>query len=333
MTQYVLGIDGGGTKTHAAIIDDRGRLCGTGLGGPSNYDDVGVATAQAGIEQAMDAARRMAGLPLASFAAAFLGMAGVVSSQDRAMIREIARNLELAQPDRVGVDHDCRIALAGGLNGRPGIVVIAGTGSSCYGRTAAGEGWRAGGWGQLISDEGSSYWLGVQAMKAAVSAYDGRIERTLLLERVQDRLRLADMNDIMHRIYHTGLSRAEIAALAPLVIGAARAGDEVAQGLIEQGAQDLAECVLAVARRLGFTDGPCELALTGGLFRAGDTFTQPLKDAVWERLLHCRITPAEAPPVLGACVLALQSLDIEIDESVVQALHDAASQIAPEEVE
>jgi N-acetylglucosamine kinase-like BadF-type ATPase len=333
MTRYALGIDGGGTKTRAAIIDEGGRLRGTGVGGPSNYDDVGVDTAQAGVAQAVDAARRAAGLKSSPFDAAFLGMAGVVSPDDRAIIRRIAQNLELAPVEQIGVDHDIRIALAGGLSGRPGIALIAGTGSSCYGRTAAGEGWRAGGWGQLISDEGSSYWLGVQAMKAAVRAYDGRIERTLLLTRVQERLRLADMNDIMHRIYHAGLSRAEIAALAPLVIDAARDGDQVAEGLIEQGAQALAECVLAVARRLGFTDGPCELALVGGLFRAGDIFTQPLKGAIWQRLPHCRIIPAEAPPVLGACVLALQSLGIKLDDSTLQALHEAASRIASEEVE
>jgi N-acetylglucosamine kinase-like BadF-type ATPase len=327
MTRYVLGIDGGGTKTQAVVVDDRGQLCGTGLGGPSNYDDVGVDITQASIWHSVDAARRVAGLPQAPFAAAFMGMAGVVSPTDRAVIHEIAQNLALASPQTTGVDHDCRIALAGGLTGRPGIVQIAGTGSSTFGLNAAGEGWRSGGWGQLISDEGSSYWLGVEAMRAAVSAFDGRIENTALLEKVQTHLELAHINDIMHRIYITGLSRAEVAALAPLVIEAAREGDVVALALIDRGAQELAACVLAVAHRLGFTTGSCELAMVGGLFRAGDIFVQPFKNAVLSKLPHCRVLPAELPPVLGAGVLSLQMLDIALDDEITQSLRQAAEEI------
>ena len=145
MTQYVLGTDGGGTKTQAVIVDESGKLCGTGLGGPSNYDDVGIDTTRASIGQAVDAARQMAGIPQIPFAAVFLGMAGVVSPTDRGIIRDIAQNLDLAAPETIGVDHDCRIALAGGLSGRPGLVQIVGTGSSTFGMNVAGEGWRSGG--------------------------------------------------------------------------------------------------------------------------------------------------------------------------------------------
>ena len=328
MTRYVLGIDGGGTKTHAVIIDESGQLCGTGLSGPSNYDDVGVDTAQTNLEQAIDTARQMAGLPQIPYAAVFLGMAGVVSPTDRDIIRNIALDLNLASSETIGVDHDCRIALAGGLSGRPGLVQIVGTGSSTFGMNKVGEGWRAGGWGQLISDEGSSYWLGVEAMRSAVRAFDGRIGDTTLLEKVQTHLDLAHMNDIMHRIYVTGLSRAELAGLAPLVIQAAREGDKVALKLIDQGTQDLAECVLAVAKRLGFASGSCELAMTGGLFRAGDIFEQPFQKAVQAKLPHCHIIPAELPPVLGAGVLSLQMLNVAIDAGVSQSLRQAAERIA-----
>jgi N-acetylglucosamine kinase-like BadF-type ATPase len=320
MARYVLGVDGGGTKTHVAIVDDAGRLCGLGQAGPSNYDDVGVEVAQANIGLAVQAARQMAGLDNRPFEAAFLGMAGVVSPQDRAAIRKIAHDLALAAPERIGIDHDCRIALAGGLSGRPGIVQIAGTGSSCYGRNRAGEDWRAGGWGHLISDEGSSYWFGMQAMRMAVGAFDGRVESTPLLDLVQQRLTLAHMNDIMHRLYVTGMSRAEIAALAPLVIEAARGGDQVSLRLIRQGTQELADCILAVARRLGMAAGPCELALVGGLFRAGDIFVLPLREAVGERLPQCQISLAELPPVLGACLLALQELGRDLDPAIIHQL-------------
>lgn len=321
MTHYVLGVDGGGTKTHVAIVDSSGQICGTGQAGPSNYDDVGVDVAQANIGQAVAAARQVAGLKNVPFSAVFLGMAGVVSPQDRAAIYGIAQNLNLAAPNAIGIDHDCRIALAGGLSGRPGIVQIAGTGSSCYGRNSAGEDWRAGGWGHLISDEGSGYWFGLQAMRMAVGAFDGRVEATPLTEQVRRRLDLDHMNDIMHHLYVVGMSRAEIAALAPLVIEAARAGDLVSLRLIQEGTQDLADCILAVARRLGLAHGPSELALVGGLFQAGDIFVQPLKEAVWERLPGCKISLAELPPVLGACLLALETAALNLDQAVVDRLH------------
>jgi N-acetylglucosamine kinase len=327
MTRYVLGLDGGGTKTRAVIVDDRGRLCGTGVGGPSNFDDVGIGPAQASIGQAVDAARQMAALPQRPFAAVFLGMAGVLSSSDRAIVQEMAQNLELASPEAVGIDHDCRVALAGGLSGRPGIVQIAGTGSSTFGMNEAGETWRAGGWGYLISDEGSSYWLGTQAMRLAVSAFDGRLGPTTLLERVQQQLQLADMNEIMHRIYIRGLSRAEVAGLAPLAIEAARAGDKVALALLDQGSLSLAEAVLAVAQRLGFSPGRCELAMVGGLFQAGDIFVQRFKAAVLDKLPACRVIPAELPPVLGAGLLALQLLNVPLNDGVRQSLRQAAEQL------
>ncbi|MDY7076203.1 MAG: BadF/BadG/BcrA/BcrD ATPase family protein, partial [Chloroflexota bacterium] len=324
MTRYVLGIDGGGTKTQAVILNDEGEICGAGTGGISNYDDVGVVTARMHIGQTVDIARDAAGLPAAPFDAAFLGLAGVASATDRGIVRGIAQDLQLAPDALVGVDHDIRIALAGGLSGRPGIVQIAGTGSSCYGRNEAGDHWRSGGWGPLISDEGSGYWLGVEAMRAATRASDGRSQPTTLLEAVLARLELPHIDDIMRHIYMEGISRAETAALGSLVIEAARAGDEVALEIIGRGSQAMADCILAVARHLDF--GECELALTGGVFQAGDVVVQPLREAVLERLPRCRITLAELPSAVGACLLALELLDVHLDGDKLQALcQDAAT--------
>ncbi len=319
----VLGVDGGGTSTRVAIVDEQGRVWGTGLSGPSNYDDVGVEMARQNIGLAVQQARQAAGLGDTLFDATFLGMAGVVSPQDRAVIHGIAQDLALAAPERIGVDHDCRVALAGGLSGRPGIVQIAGTGSSTFGMNAAGESWRAGGWGHLISDEGSSYWLGIQAMTAAVRSYDGRLAGTALQALVQQHLALAHMDDIMRRLYVEGLSRAEIAAMAPLVIRAAREGDGLARSLIHDGMALLADCVLAVARRLDMADGPVELAMVGGLFQAGEIVVEPFIREIHVRLPQCRVIPAELPPVLGAALLALGLANVDMNAAMVDNLRRA----------
>jgi N-acetylglucosamine kinase-like BadF-type ATPase len=326
MTRCVLGVDAGGTKTVAAIADEAGALLGCGRAGPGNFDDVGVEAAGANIGLAVDAARREAGMGRAPFAAAFLGVAGVVSPADRDLVRAIAARLDLAPSASVGVDHDCRIALAGGLSGRPGIVLIAGTGSSCFGMNAAGTAWRSGGWGHLIGDEGSGYWLGVEALRASVRAYDGRGAPTVLLDRLQQRLALTDLNDIMQRLYVAGLSRPELAALAPLVIAAAREGDAAALGLLARGAEELADAVLAVARRLDLSGAACEVALVGGLFQDDELVVRPLRSAVQARLPGSRVTLPELPPALGACLLALQLLEVPANHSITRALRRGASQ-------
>lgn len=327
---FVLGIDGGGTKTLAVIARRNGEIVGTGQGGSANFDDVGVPAARNNLNDAVFAASRQAGLKREPFAAAFLGIAGVVSARDRAVVRQMALDLDLAPAGQVGVDHDCRIALAGGLSGRPGIVLITGTGSSCYGRAAGGQDWRAGGWGYLLADEGSSYWLGLQAMRSTVMAYDGRLSASLLLDAVRGRLGLEEMNDIMHRLYVDGMSRSEIAALGPLVIQAARDGDPTALELIQQAARDLASCVFAVADRLGFSapGQTCEIVQVGGMLKAGDIFLAPLHHAIATCLPHSRVQEAELPPVAGACLLALESLGDAVSEPVIRALRNSVSVVS-----
>ncbi len=304
----VLGIDGGGTKTQAALVDRQGRLLGVGYGGPSNYHDIGVAAAQANLQAAVQAARRAANLPEGPFSAAFLGIGSTVVERDREAVRGMALALELAPPQRIGVDHDARIALAGGLSGRPGSVLIVGTGSSCFGYNASGQSWLAGGWGPLISDEGSGYWLGIQAMRTAAAVADGRLPASLLHEKVRDYLGLGALRELMHRLYVEGLSRSEIAAMSRLVLAAAQEGDPAAQRVLRQGAEHLAELVQTVADALGFTGELAELVTVGGLTKAGAIVTQPLADAIHARLPEMHITQPEQSPVLGACLLALRLL-------------------------
>jgi N-acetylglucosamine kinase-like BadF-type ATPase len=323
MSGYVLGIDGGGTKTHAVIMDAAGQLLGSGHGGASNYDHAGIAGARHAIATAVAHAQRAAGVGESPPAAAFLGMAGVVSDDDRATIRAIAVELALAPAERIGIDHDCRIALAGGLSGRPGIVQIAGTGSACFGMNAAGESWRAGGWGHLLADEGSSYWLGLAALQALVRAHDGRAASSAFTTQVRTHLGLTDMNDIMRRVYVGDMGPGAIAALAPLVVAAAQHGEPLAAQLLERGADELVECIVAVARRLGLDRGPCELALVGGLFTAGTALSGPLQRRLADALPACRVLAAELPPAVGACLLALQSLGHLLAPAAIQALRGA----------
>jgi glucosamine kinase len=304
MKQAVLGIDGGGTKTLATICDLHGSVLGSGQAGASNIDDVGLEIATQNITLAVSKARAEANFAPEPFAAAFLGLAGVVSHQDRQMVLGLARSLELAPI--IEVDHDCRIALAGGLTGREGIVLIVGTGSSCYGRNSIGQTWRAGGWGSLISDEGSGYDIGRQSLIAAVRGIDGRGAKTGLTDLMLRLLGITDPDQILHRLYVTGLSRAEISALAPPVLALAEQGDRIALEILQRGWHQLAECVLAVAKKLELEQS--EVVLVGGISSSwARTYIQT---AILKSLANCKITQPEMSPVLGACLLARRLLEL-----------------------
>ncbi len=298
---YFLGIDGGGTKTLAAICDADGHVLGKGLSGPSNIDDVGFEMATANIAQAVRIARAVADCDPQPFAGAFLGLAGVVSQRDRALVHGIAQRLELSA--QTGVDHDCRIALAGGLAGRSGAVLIVGTGSSCYGVNDAGDSWRSGGWGSLISDEGSGYFLGREGLIAAVRSIDGRGPTSSLAGALLRFLRVMQPDDLLHRLYVEGLTRTEIAALAPTVLECAADGDDAALEIVERGSDLLTECVAAVAKHLRLER--FELVVVGGLYEESLLVQNMLQGTLLGHVPQCRIASPELPPVLGACLLAL----------------------------
>lgn len=312
---YVIGIDGGGTKTATVILDSHGHVIGAGESGPSTFGVVPSDVTQSSIADAVSEACRSGGLPTTKFSAAFLGLGNVVSEIDRSAVRQMAADLDLAPLDKIGVDHDCRIALAGGLSGRSGIVLIAGTGTSCFGMNARGDSWRSGGWGPLIDDEGSSYWLGLQAMRAAVLEFDGRGQSTLLTRFIYEKLQLKDMNELMNRLYASGMSRTEIAALSPYIFEAAAQEDTVAFQLIRRGCQSMADSVLAVAQKLELEH--TELAVVGGLTNAGDMLLRPLAEAVHARLPQCQVIQAELLPALGAALLALQLTGQRLTEQVL----------------
>lgn len=343
----VLGIDGGGTHTRAAIVDGTGRVLGIGLGGPSNLHVSGREAVRGAIADAVAAAREAAGLgahrPMSrasdahtpsslafgahesadheapdhatgahQFDAAFLGHAGVVTPRDHEEIRSIARELSLAPDATVGVDHDLRIALAGGLAGAPGIVLIAGTGSSCYGRTAEGASWRAGGWGPLLDDPGSGYWLGVRGMAAVGRGIDGRGPETSLQRRLPAALGVADAEELLRLTGPGGLTRERIAELAPVVLDAADEGDGAASAIVAEGIDELALMVSAVATRL-WRGTDAVLAMTGGL-TSRPSFREALELAIRRRAPGVRPVASRLPPVLGAAALALESIGALSDQ-------------------
>ena len=316
---FFLGIDGGGTSTRALLCDERGRVLGLGAGGVSNHLHAGWEGAADSLRTAVQGAFAAAGVAPARSAAVFLGMAATASDAARDRWRTLALQLGLAAgPEAVGVDHDIRIALAGGLAGRPGIALIAGTGSACYGRTASGATWQAGGWGSILDDGGGGYWLGLRAVAAAIRSEDGRGPQTEQRARVLARLEVATLREIVTRLHDGTLARHELARLAEDVMACAAAGDTAAQELLLRGAAELALMVRAVAQKL-FTGATPEVVLAGGTATA-DVFAPVITAALAREVPAARLVPAELPPVAGAALLALERAGVGVSAGLVLAL-------------
>jgi len=308
---YVLGIDGGGTKTVALAADLQGNILGRGTSVASNYQIVGLDRAIAALKEASDRAIADAGITIHKFKVVCLGLAGVGRETDRALLLPAIRKLGLA--DRVILEHDAAIALAGATACQPGIVVLAGTGAMAFGMNRLGEKRRSGGWGNVLGDEGSAYYIGRRALAAACRAYDGRGPKTALLSKLMEHLSLDDFTDIVKRIYNKEASLQEIASLAPLVSQLAKAGDEVATEILRDAAEELALAASTVIRGLNMEDDEFRIATSGSVFKAGEPLMIPFAESVKSTAPRTEIIPPMFEPAVGAVFLALQEAGVTKD--------------------
>ena len=299
------GIDGGGTRTRVALAREDGTAFGFAEGDSCCFTDVGMDAARTELSRLWKSAWTSSGGEPHPVDALFMGMGSILSEAEARMNCDMATELGFAEPAAVHADNDAWNAHAGGLNGRPGVLLISGTGSACLGRNAEGQTWRAGGWGYLLNDCGSAHALGIGAMVAATRDADGRGERTRLTEVVRAAFALRDMKEIFRKVHHEGVSRAQVASLAREVVAAAEAGDSVARLLVRDNVNGLVEMVITVARKLHLTEP--ELALTGGLISNADSFRREFLEQLSAKFPRVTLARDGLAPAFGAVLLAFQS--------------------------
>jgi N-acetylglucosamine kinase-like BadF-type ATPase len=234
-----------------------------------------------------------------------LGIAGVDRADNKELILGVLARLGFRR-GAVRVVNDAHVALVGGAPEGVGIVVVAGTGSIAYGVDRRGATARAGGWGYLLADEGSAFWLGHAAVRQGVRAADGRGPQTTLYDRICREVGVDHPSGLVEWFYDQEHTRTRVAELAAVVQQAADDGDESARGLLDQAAQHLARAARAVARQLAF-DTQYPLVLSGGAFRACPSL-YPRVEASLD-LPAARVVKLEAEPATGAVKLALDLLD------------------------
>ncbi|MGO9321243.1 MAG: BadF/BadG/BcrA/BcrD ATPase family protein [Solirubrobacteraceae bacterium] len=314
--RYVMGVDGGATKTLAAVLDLRERTLHLGHGGPSNEDAVGAQAAVQELLRAADEAIAHAGIDAGQLGAAVLAIAGTDTE-------DVARNVRAARTDAWLVVNDVVAAWATATGGGPGVAAIAGTGSNVFGVGGTGadtRAWRAGGWGHLLGDEGSGYWLGVQSIKAALRHRERSGPATALSDALPAFFGVPSVEAVASSVYSKPLTKGEIAAFAIETAKLADQGDAVACELYERGARELGEQIAAVIRQTGLAgrvaddapDGGASggggldfpVGLIGSAFKAGAVFVEPLTRAIHACAPHARVGTVEMAPVGGSLLLA-----------------------------
>ena len=303
--RFVLGVDGGGTKTAAKIaaIHEDGTIheLGTGYSGPANVQAVGTNQALANLNSAVNKALAACQMPILSIDCALLALAGSSIASARRDVERWASDRKLATTTQV--IHDADPVLAAGTPDGWGVALIVGTGSVALGLDPNGHKVVVGGWGHWIGDKGSGFDLGREALMAVAEAADGVGQKTELAPMMLDHLNIADPREILAVLNRAKDARQEIAGLAPILFAAAAEKDEVASHILNDGALATAKLARVTAKQLSYS-GELPIALAGGVVKASHVYRDLVVEHLQASGIELTVPTVVAEPVSGSLIMA-----------------------------
>lgn len=309
MTQIVIGIDGGGSKTHAIVADDSGSPIAEAHGPgsavvPGHADSSATIIADV-VRQALEAANMTHVTPRVIC----VGVAGAGRETERQALWQALAGREIATD--IVVHSDFGIALDDAFGDGPGVLLIAGTGSVAFGRSPQGTTARSGGWGPVFGDEGSGAWIGRRALSIVTAAADGRESPTALTGAV---LTAAELNEVSELIAWAAAAKpAQIATLAPVVFTVADSGDLRANSLVNLAVEELMLHVRSLAQQLfGDERASLQVAFAGGLMRPRSMLRKRLEHRLRAAVPGAQIRAADVNPARGAVRGALRFVGAEV---------------------
>ncbi|HEX9039132.1 MAG TPA: BadF/BadG/BcrA/BcrD ATPase family protein [Ktedonobacterales bacterium] len=304
--RFVVGVDGGGTKTAAAVVGDDLREIGTGAAGPSNYRSVGMEAASQGILEAIERALAAANITLDDVAAICMCLSGFDTELDLPVPQRAVTLLGFT--GAVIFENDVVGAWGGVTGGDPGIVAIAGTGATALGMNDKGELWRVDGWDYILGDAGSGYRIGLDGIHAAMKMLDGRMAPSRLLTKLASFYGVDDALG-MRRLADSGtLGKLHVADFSRHVAEAAAEGDATAQAILRQAADDIAADVEAIVNRLNMRDIAFPIGAVGSVFKSTEYVLQPLLARLAQIAPRAAFSAPRYPPEVGAAVVARRRL-------------------------
>jgi len=303
--QYVVGIDGGGTKTIMKLADMDGGLLACCEGGPANINTVGSAGLEEVLKKLTLQGLEKIGGDLSDCMAVCLGMAGAGRPAEKEVIRDILQRIGFNT--EIIITDDAFTALYGGTGSCEGVILISGTGSICYGRDSLGQTRRAGGWGYIAGDEGSGYDIGLKALRHAVRSLDGRDAASPLSDMVMERIKLTGM-DVVQLIYRSGEGKNAIAQLAPLVDAAFDRGDSYAEKILRNAVDELMLSVKSVVDGLHLGNGHFQLALGGSVLQKSGYMAEGIKKRMSREYPAASVFKAKDDAAWGAVQIAMDHI-------------------------
>ncbi|MDZ7343433.1 MAG: hypothetical protein ONA90_02840 [candidate division KSB1 bacterium] len=314
---FMIGIDGGGTHLSGCLINRAGEVLAVVSHPPASFPQWKERIGEP-VAELVRALQKRAGLSHDSVGILGYCSTGIGRQADRELAERALREKKLAEA--VVVESDALAALTGAFGGGPGIVVIAGTGAICLGRTLTGEIIRVGGWGYLLGDEGSGFALAQSGLIAALKDWDGRGPQTALRQIFEKHFNVTSIELILSSIYGGEYDRGKIAELAPLVFEAADKGDGVAKAIVETAGRELGRLVGAAQKR-GQWPSPIPLATIGNLFRRSDMLLPSFWEVLSTEDFHWM--PPQFEPMVGAALLAMLANGMKLDEDFLKQLNRA----------
>ncbi len=318
MKQYYLGVDIGGTKSHAVISDETGQVLGFGAGGTGNHEAVGFEGFSSVLDAMTQQALSMAKLQHKQLTAIGMGIAGLDWPTDEPLHRAVIGKLGFHSP--MELVNDAVIGLIAGSHSGWGISVVAGTGSNCRGRDSNGREGRVSGVGHWSGEYGGGGDLVRRAMHSVTKAWTSRGPETVLSQKFVNYVGAHSVEDMLE-----GLSRGRYhlsGSAAMVVFDAAREQDPVALDAIRWLGCELGSLAVGVIRQLHFEEVAFDLVLTGSVYKGSPLVADSLRATVHEVAPFASLVSLTAPPVVGAVMLAMEQVGVNhvpLREQLIQS--------------
>lgn len=322
---YVLGVDGGASKTFCLVAREDGHILGFGRGGPSNHQVSGLEAAMAQIRYSVGEALAQAKLSAQEVLLGIFCLAGADLPEDYAMLSQAVEDLGVCQ--KVVVKNDTMAALRSGLSRPWGVVVICGTGTNAAGRAPDGREVILPGLGHISGDWGGGAEISQEIIRRVMRAWDGRGKPTVLLPMVLDSLGVSSPESLLQLLYHNQVEQHKLLGLVPLLFEAAYAGDEVACQLVRQVGTEVGSTARTLIRRLSLQDKDVEVVLGGSIFKAkGPLLIDTIKQVIHEVAPQASIVLPKFEPAVGALLLALEAIAVEVQGVVGEKIRTTLPQ-------
>ena len=301
LMEYLIGIDGGGTKTKCVLADSNKKILHECSGGPSNFLILGTETVSETLFKLIEECKEKLQISYSEISVV-LGTTGAGRRSDAETLEKAFANYcqsKSIQLKSFRVESDARIALEGAFSGNPGSILIAGTGSIMFGKDAKENIHRVGGFGRYIGDEGSGFAIGKKGLIAASRAFDGRGGKTTLLNLLAEKFKIDTPENLIIEVYRNNF---DIASAAPLVFEAAEQNDPACLKIIEEETDELLLHLVTMHEKINET--VLHVSFIGGLISSDNIYSRTLLKKIKDSPVDIHIKPADHPPAMGAVLMA-----------------------------